>query len=340
MGLFSRSGVVGLEIDNGIIRAVEMKKKPGKPILVAAGQVVIPDTAVVDGIVNDREAVAAALDRLWSEARFGTRNVVLGMFNQSVLMRLIEFPKVPKDKLAQALTLQVGDYFPIPLSQMVMDYAVVGETKKEEESMYEVLLVATKKEQLYMNLDALNRSRLTPLAIDPSPLSLMRTLAKEKLTGTTVVVDIANGLSTILLVMEGMPRFARVMPSSLRQYTKEMAGTFGMSEQEAAVSRERTTGEGVFSKWGQNVANDIRSSISYFMKQENFSDVDRVILSGKGAKVVGLVDMLSEELSVSVEMIDPWTHVNVKDMSGLDCKLEGPNFATCVGLALRGLEVK
>ena len=339
MGLLGKSGVVGLEMDTGIIRGVEVS---GGQKVVAAGQVVLPETAVVDGMVQDVEAVATALNTLWTQSRFTTRNVALGMFNQGVMLRLINFPQVPKDKLRQAIQIQAGDYFPIPVSQMVLDYAVVGQAPGDDGTLMEILLVAAKKDQLYLNLEALSRSRLTPMVIDASPLALMKVLPEDKLTGTTVVVDLANGLSSLLLAIDGMPRFARVMSVSLRQYTEGLAGYLfpkGDLRDEAAVGAEQNLGDKVFSKWSVSVANDIRASISYYVKQDSLSGVDRIILSGKGAKAIGLAEMLHEELDVPIEVINPFSLVKAKGDLGFDWDLDGPNFATCVGLALRGLEV-
>lgn len=340
MGLFGDSGVVGLDIDTGVIRAVEIAGKNGSARIVAAGQVEIPESAVTDGAVMDVQAVSHALNQLWAGARLGSKNVVLGMFNQGVLMRLINFPKVPKDKLDKALRLQAGEFFPIPLSQMVLDFAVVGETDGDEGQQYEVLLVAAKKMQLEQSLKAISESKLLLKAVDASPLALLRTLPKEKLTGTTVIVELSNGLSSILLTMDGVPRFARVMPISLKQYLNQLGASIAVGEgAEAAATMEAGTGDEILRKWSLSVASEIRASVSYFVKQESLSDVDRIILSGMGARVFGLPELLAEELGVPVEVICPITNVKMIGNLGINWDVEGPNYALSVGLALRGLEV-
>jgi type IV pilus assembly protein PilM len=338
MGLFGNSGVVGLEFDTGLIRAVEIKGNSSTAKIIAAGQMPIPETAVVDGVVQESDAVVEALGKLWSKARISSRNVVLGMFNQSVIMRLINFPKVPRDKLEQALRLQVGDYFPIPLSQMIMDFDVIGEINGDEGEQYEVLLVAARKAQLEHSLDALKKSKLISKVVDASPLAMTRVLSQEKLSGTTVLVDLSMGLSSIVLVMNGMPRFARVMPVSLRQYI----GSFGASldqeyHQYVAATLEKGINKELFVKWGTVVADEIRTSISYYVRQDNLSDVDRIILSGQGARVIGLHELLQEQLDISVEVVQPLANVKVNKKLGID--VNGPEFAVSVGLALRGLEV-
>ncbi|EEG78354.1 type IV pilus biogenesis protein PilM [Dethiobacter alkaliphilus] len=335
MGLFGKGGVVGLEFDTGLIRAVEVRGKNGSAKVVAGGQVPVPDSAVSDGIVQEPEVVADALQKLWSKAGIGSKNVVLGMFNQGVIMRLINFPKVPKDKLEQALRLQAGEYFPIPLSQMILDFAVVGEVENNGAEQYEVLLVAAKKTHMEPSLEALKKAKLNVDVVDATPLALMRALPKEKLEGTVVLVDLAMGLSNLLLSIDGMPRFARVIPVNLKQYVNNVGASLEVQadyQQYVAAALEKEAGE-EFARWGNGVAREIRASISFYVKTDNLEDVDRVILSGKGAKVIGLADLLSEDLNVPVEVVQPMANVDSK------AELEGPEFAVCVGLALRGLEV-
>lgn len=342
MGLWGSSGVVGLEVDTGIIRAVEMKGKKGTAKVTAAGQILIPDQAVVDGVVQDLDVVSAALQKLWRDAKFKSRDVVLGVFNQSVLMRLINFPKVPKDKLDQAIRLQAGDYFPIPMSQMVMDFSVVGEIENEEGSMYEVLLVAAKQQQLEQSIRALTQSKLTPLVVDAVPLALLRTVPEAKKTGTTVVVDLAMGLSSIVLAVNGMPRFARVLPINLRQYISHMGSDLDVGDlynEYVAVTAETGSSENEsFQQWCLSVAEEIRNSISYYVKQDQLNDVDWLLLSGRGARITGLVEFLRENLGVTVSVLEPAARVKT-GKAKLQVNLSGPEFAVSTGLALRGLEV-
>lgn len=337
MGLFLKNGVVGLELDTGFIRAVELHS--GAKVA-GAGQVPIAEAAVVDGVVQDVNAVSDALNILWAKGKLRSRNVVLGMFNQSVIMRLINFPKVPREKLDQALRLQAGDYFPIPLSQMILDFAVVGENEGDDGAQYEVLLVAARRTQLDSCLAALKKCNLVPKVVDASPLALMRVLPKDKLKGTTVLVDLAMGLSSILLSAESMPRFARVMPVSLKQYIGKVGTVLSDGRdyhQYVAATLENGAGNELFSDWGMAVANEIRASISFYVKQDSLSDVDRIILSGIGSRVTGLADLLQDELGVEVELAQPLANVSVNGK--MDIEVKQPEFAVSMGLALRGMEV-
>ncbi len=346
VGLFGQSGVVGLEFDTGVIRAVEVKGKAGRAKLVAAGMVEIPEEAVVDGSVVKEGEVSEALGRLWAEARFGSREVVLGTFNQGVITRMINFPKVPESKLDQAIRLSAQEYFPIPLSQLVLDFAVVGEIKGANGPELEVLLVGARTAGIEKSLAALQASRLKPVVIDASPLALLRVLGEESRAGTVAVVDIANGLSSLMMMVNGVPRFTRGIPVSLKQY----AGQLGLALKEVPLfAPEAEEGEplvaasgdgsgGAFGSWALAAVEEIRSTINYFIKLDSWPELTLLVLCGPGGRIPLLPELLQNELGVAVQVVRPLARVAPAGKRPVDRLVKQPDFAVCTGLALRGLE--
>ncbi|NLN07157.1 MAG: type IV pilus assembly protein PilM [Firmicutes bacterium] len=339
MGLWGRNGIVGVELDSRMLRAVEVKGKSSKPCVVGAGRVQVPEGAVSDGVVNDANAVGKALQKLWQEAKLGSRRVALGIFNRSVLVRMITFSRLPEEKLKKALHLQAGEYLPVPVSQMVLDFAVVGSV--DNERLNEVLLVAAGREELTAGLQALLHGKLAPVVVDASPLALPRILPPAKRQGTTAIVDLAKGTSSIVIAANGMPRFARMLPVSLQQCLKSLGvatGGNGRHVKFVAAAAEKNTEEDVYVRhWSKMVAREIKISLGYYVRHDRFREVDRLVLSGRGAGVTGLASLLQEELQLPTEVAVPQAAVSVQGELSVD--LSQPEFAVSMGLALRGLEV-
>lgn len=368
---------MGLELDTGAVRAVQLRGTARKATVVVAGQVELPETAVVDGVVAEVGAVAEALERLWAEARISGREVVLGVPEQGALMRLAVFPKVPESKLGQVVRYQAGDYFPIPLGQLVLDHSVVGEVERAEGPGVEVLLVAARRDFLDKSLQALGAARLTPRVADAPALALLRSLPEEHLAGAAALVNIAHGSSSLVVVSRGVPRFARVMPISLQDYARERgctlrdavaavvppqpaaprkAGASAGVERAAARAAGRAAPSGgaaappdpavmepapalpaAVGEWGSVLAGEIRSSLSYFLAQHDVA-VDVLVLSGRGARVPGLVEFLRAELDMNVEVTQPPAWMLANGAAAADVQVQWPDFAVSAGLALRGLE--
>lgn len=339
MGCLLGSGSgVGLELDTGEARVVQFQGNARNPEVSAWGRIALPDGAVEDGMVAQPEAVGEALAELWSESGITGRDVVVGVFNQSVLVRFAAFPKVPRDKLDKVIRYQAQDYLPIPLAGVVLDYAVIGETVTDAGPQVEVLLVAAQRDMLDGFLSGLEAARLSPKDIDVSSLALLRILPKGAASGTTAVVNIANGLSSIIVAAQGVPRLARLMPVGLRN----AAEMLGCSLREVVPDGGPPSAESVLPAddllpWSTSLAGEIRSSIGYYEAQTGVA-VDRIILSGRGARLKGLSAQLQENLGAAIECLDPLHGVSIPDGGRAGISYEASDYAVSIGLARRGLE--
>lgn len=350
MGWLKSTGAIGLEIDTGIIRVVELQGTEKAVSLLTIAQKELPIHAVAEGMVVDVNAVATALQEIWEQYRFGQREVILGICNQGVFLRYTTFPKISEKKLASAIRFKAREYFPIDLAEMVFDYAVLGEQPRglNPNPTLEILLVAVRKDTLKPSLQTLEMCNLQPKIVDVTFLALLRTLTKEQLTGSFVLVDLANGLTTIQLISRGVPRFSRVISHSLQTYAREMNLPLGedtlLAQPLVAATLEEDlqyAGYGLPDDWGLTLANEIRSSVSYYLAQDNAGSVDTVILSGRGAKINGLADRLREELGVQVEILNPLAGLK-EVIPEIENQLgeQALEYASCLGLALRGLGAK
>lgn len=339
MGLFKPAGAVGLELDTGAIRVAEIKCSARSLSLTALEEINIPEHAVSEGVVREITPVAEALDQLLEKAKIKRREVVLGISNQGLLMRVARFPKLPGKKLARALHFHAGEYFPVPLEQLVLDHAVIGEHAGENGPELEVLLVAARRDLLEQNIRAVEEASLKPVIVDACPLALARTLPEEQLQSGTVLVDLSNGLTALLLVAGGFPRFARVVPRAPRAYAPEPPYPLGQAlSQVAATVDGDVVGESSGNKWAGELAGEIRSSVSYYLARPGAVPPEKLLLSGRGALEPGLPEMLEAELGLPVELINPLLKVKKHGVDNTTPERGHPDFAVCVGLALRGLE--
>lgn len=334
MGVLKSGGAVGLELDNGEARAVELSGQARVPHLTAFGRVYLPEDAVTEGMINQPESVAAALMRLWDEARFKNREVVLGVANQGVLVRFANFPKVPENQLAKVIRYQAQDYLPISISSVVLDHAVIGETAGEGGSLLEVLLVAAQREMLDNFLSVLSAARLRPRDIDASVLALLRVLPEESRAKTVVVVDVAYGPSKLLIAAGGVPRLARLIPVDLQ----DAAGLLGRPLSEVVTNGGASWPQEALLTWSESLAGEIRSSVEYYRESEAAA-VDGVILSGRGARIQGLAAQLAASLELPVTVIQPLERITLTArLRDKGFAQKASEFAVSIALAQRGLE--
>lgn len=334
MALFAKS-VVGLEMDAYEARFVELGGNRYSPKLMAFGRVPLPQGAMKDGTVVQPEVVGCALHKAWMEKKIKARDVILGVSNYDVLVRFATFPKAPADKQDNIIRYQAQDYLPVPLNSVVLDYIITGEVKGNDEGgMVEALLVAAKKNMVEGFIKVLDEANLNPKDIDVCSLALMRLIPPSDLKIPVAVVDLSNEMVNILILVDGIPRLARLIPISARNAVR--AGSMAGGE----VSPQVEFGEGgVREDWMDALENEIYTSIEYYHTQEGVAPVKKIFFSGCKSRSWGFMNHMKERFDVPVAVLEPSSGVQNASSVKYDMGTEAQDYTICMSLALRGLEV-
>lgn len=337
MSAEKRKRAIGLEIDNGAIRAVEMAGKFTAPNLSNLSCIDLPEGAVKEGIIMEPAYAGEALKRMWQKAGFKDREVILGVSNQGVLVRYLTIPKVPADKIEKVVTFQAQENLPIPLEGVVLDYLILGETESGETGTanLEVLIVAAKRDMLDSFLDVLKIANLEPLDIDVASMSLINLLPEKAVNMTIVMVNVANGLNSILVASGGKPRMARLGLVKINDLADNLSCS--LEDTCAQVVRDEQS-RNVLSGWVNNLAAEIRSSLTYYNSQPGSTLVEGMLLSGRGAVFEGIADQLEDYLDIPVRIFNPLAAYNPARRRLVKADIEAIEFVISTGLALRGLE--
>ena len=337
MALGGQKNAVGLEIDSGMARAVEAAGSADKPKLVNMTLGELPDGSIDEGMVVDPREVGTALSDMWRSGGLKSRKVLLGISNQGVLVRYATIPKVPPDKLKNVIRFHAQEHLPIPLESVVMDYQVIGETISDEgNTLMEVLLVAARRDMLKSFLEALELAKLEAIDIDVSTLSLIRILPKAALERTVAIVNVANGLSNILVADRGRPRLARLVSVKL----KDLAEKTGYSLEDVLhhVNSSQGNIKNAYLDWSSSLISETRSSLNYYQNFENASALEAIILNGRGGRLKGIDRQLEEALGLPVRLTNPFAEFSNAERTIENTGIQAVEYAISAGLARRGLE--
>lgn len=339
MGLFGRKSAVGLVIDAEEVRAVELRGSHRMPTLTACGRVPLPEGIVVKGMINQPEVVAQALEELWATAGIKDRQVILGIANPSIMVRFGTFPKVPEDKIAQMIRYQAKDYLPVALDNIVFDHTILKQIAGDGSALLELMLVGAQRDMLDDFLTTLSMAQLKPQDIDVTSLALLHVLPETAEEEMLVIVDLANGLSSITVVEKGLPRLVRLLSISIL----EAAHRLGCSLEELVsildTAETAEIAEEAIYGWIESLAGEIRSSLNYYFQGKTDSDaVGQILLTGRGARLKGITEQLEMNLDIPTRILRPLD--NIKVASGLYPLIYdiAPDFAVSIGLARRGLK--
>jgi type IV pilus assembly protein PilM len=341
---------IGLDIGSTAVRAAELTEGT-PPSVVRAAQVPLSAGAVENGEVKDVGAVAEGLRELWTRGGFKSRKVYMGVGNQRVVVREIALPAMPEKELRQSLGFQVQEFIPMPVEEAVLDFHVIEETEIDGRQMLRLLLVAAQKAMVDTLVGSATAAKLEPLGLDLIPFALVRAVGaigagmELEERGGEAIVDVGAHVTNIVVHAAGETRFVRILPSGGRDVTNAIARSLSVDEEvaerlkrgevveddTAAVARATE----VSLQRATQFVDEIRSSLEFYTAQTQGARIDRVLISGGGSKLKGLLEILRQRIPVVVEPGRVFEHVNSQLSLSPGAQAEAePVLATAVGLAI------
>jgi type IV pilus assembly protein PilM len=366
-GLGRRSSrTIGLDIDRGALKAVQVSRSGDAFTLKHVGYHRLPPGAIVEGEVADADLLGAEIREFWSSHSFKGKSVVLGVANARVVVRLLDFPRMPEEDLRSAIGFEAQDHIPMALDEAVFDYVVLG-PQQEGSDLDRILVVAAHKDMIGRYTSAVRAGGLKPAGIDVKALALTRSTLPDTFfdEGATLLLDVGTELTNLAITQGGNPTLTRFIPSGLDRLVEAVSEAADLpedqAEREALNSRiklgyeaenahesvepgpeedfdpalvydvRRGVEEAV-----QALAEDVLRSIEYHHSQPGTKEVTQAFVSGEGGLIPGLDAYLGELLGVDTRRGHPVEQLSANKSNVSDEQLAAmePVLAVALGLAL------
>ncbi len=365
---FGRSSpVIGMDVDRGALKAVQLSRSGGNYTLRHVGYHRLPPGAIIEGEVADRDVLAAEIKEFWSSHSFKGKSVVLGVANQRVIVRLLNFPRMEEQDLRSAIGFEAQDHIPMPLEEAVLDYVVLG-PQDEGSDLDRILVVAAHRAMIEGYTSAVRAGGLRPAGMDVKALSLTRSTLPDAFfeEGATLLLDVGTELSNLVVVQGGSPTLTRFIPMGLDDLVRAVSEAADLPEDEAekqALDPRAKLGYGQedvgerdtenteeddfdpaliydvrrgLEEAVQTLAEDVQRSIEYHHSQPESKEVSEVLVSGEGALVAGFDGYLGELLGVPTHRGNPVGKLaaNRSNVSDEQLGAMEPVLAVALGLAM------
>jgi type IV pilus assembly protein PilM len=296
--------------------------------------------------VLEPHTVGAALKRLWSEGGFKSKKVVLGIGNQRVLARDLSVPKASLKHIRESLPFQVQDMLPVPVADALLDFYPVSESDGENGPVINGLLIAAVKDAVLGNVSAVQNAGLTTVEVDLIPFALSRILiSRAHLQGTVALVDVGSNTTSVVIAVDGVPQFVRIIPAGgddLTQALKsglavdaegadQLKRELGLATQVASVEEHRAV-EIIYAVTSE-LLTSLRNTLSYFTNTRPQEPVRQIVLTGGGTQLIGFAKALTDMTQIPAAEADPFESITVAHSIKAD-KLHESRSAMTVALGL------
>lgn len=344
-------GRIGLDLGSTAVRAAELSGGP-QPVVLRAAQVPLPVGAVESGEVRDTDAVGEALRELWQRGGFKSRQVWMGVGNQRVVVREIALPFLPEKELRASLSLQVQEYIPMSVDEAVLDYDPIGEFDQDDRKMLRMLLVAAQRVMVDQVVTAVQNAKLEPMGLDLVPFALVRAIGTPDVAmdleeeGEEAIIDVGAHVTNIVVHARGNTRFVRILPSGGRDVTLAIARAAGIDDDVAERLKRGEEVEGapapdeirdVARTRASAFVDEIRSSLEFYTAQARDARIGKVMITGGGSKLDGLLDLMRQRITVPVDPGSVFQHVPSQLSLSPEASADAePVLAVAIGLAIPG----
>lgn len=334
---------IGVDIGTYSIKLVILEKKGKKIRLLFKDQERLPPDSIVGKEIMDRQAVVEALESIFSRAEAPLKDVTVSIAGRGVILKKITVPFVKDVELRQSIEWQVRESIPFDLTDISWDYFVIERDKTRGE--IDVLIAAAKNESIYNIIDLVKSAGLNPIAIDLEPLAWLNTLLYLEGEGDgeeRAIMNIGYDITGILLTKNGKYENHREIPIATKVYIEALTRFLDLDEDRAKdvlkgelEGVEREDVERIIGSINEKLTEHMERLFTFLTSEEGEgTKINRIMLGGGGATILGFSEYLSERYKIPVEILNPFQGMEME--FEID-ERETPIYLTATGLALRNI---
>lgn len=341
-------GMIGVDISSTSVKVLELTKQNGRYWVENYASISLPEGCVVEKNIVNVEAVGEALERAIERADTNTVNAAVAVPASLVITKIIEMDEdMDDDEREVQIRMDAEQYIPFPLDEANIDFAVLGCVAPNRVN---VVLVATRTENVDSRVDVLETAGLTPKIVDSENFALERAVEIFSNTlaigvNTIGILDIGHSTTTFTVLQNNKIVYSREQSFGGKQLTQAIQSHYGLTDfKEANDAKEQNRlpddyEDEVLSPFLEQVEQQASRALQFYQSSSHVGDIDHLLLAGGSANLAGLARKLQERLGYRVTIANPFVQMNFA--SNVDAKQIEHNASSLLiacGLALRSFD--
>lgn len=347
--------VLGLDISSTAVKLLELSRSGGRSgtrFRVERYAVeVLPPNAVVEKNIADVDAVGNTIRNVVRRSGSRAKQAAVAVSGSAVITKIITMPAALSDQeMENQIQLEADQYIPYPLEEVNIDFEVFGPNEKNPE-MVDVLLAASRSENVENRVSALELAGLNPAVVDVEAYAMENafSLISEQLPDfgvdqTIAIVDIGATNTTLNVLYNSKIIYTREQNFGGKQLTEEIQRRYGLSQEEAGMAKRQgglpdNYVSEVLEPFKEALAQQVSRSLQFFFSSSAHNSVDHIVLAGGCASIPAIDELVEEKVGTPTIISNPFTNMSVSsNVKPQSLSNDAPSLMIACGLALRSFD--
>lgn len=344
--------LIGIDITTSSIKLVEFSQSGRGYRAESYSAEPTPPNAINEKTIVDAPAVGEAIRRALKRSGTTCKDVAIAISGDTAITKVIQMPRrlSPREMEGQ-VEIQADQIIPFPIEEVSFDYEVLGPSQHDAE-MLDVLLVATRTENVDQRKAAVQAAGLNPRVVDVEPFALenaCQLLAHQMPDGgmghLIAVVDFGASNTTFSVLEDMRVTYTRDFPFGGQQLTEEIMRTYGLSLEDAGRAKKEGGLPGnyqpeVLDPFIDDMTQQVSRSLQFFLASAGGREQpDQILVVGGCANIPGVADVIASKVGIPTEIGDPLGQMKISTRAkSQGIRRDSTALLTACGLALRSFD--
>ncbi len=344
--------LIGVDVSSMSIKMVELSDAgKGSYRLERYAIEPLPKDVVTDGNIANLDQVSEALKRAWKRLGSRNRNLAMALPAAMVITKKIIVPAGQREEdLELAVEAEANQYIPFALDEVNLDFQILGPAPNNPDEV-EVLIAASRKEKVEDRVAIAEAAGMKPRVMDVESYATQEALRliEPSLPASgrdqnIALVDIGAHVTHFYVLRNNQFLFSRDQAFGGNQLTQDIQRAFNLSPEEAE-SAKRNQGlpenydSDVLQPFMETLALEVTRALQFFFTSTSYNQVDHIILSGGGALLPGLDELVAKRAGIATVIANPFAGMQSSDrIRARQLAQDAPLLLIACGLAMRSFE--
>lgn len=343
--------LLGIDISTAAVKLLELSKSGGRFKVESYAVAPLAQDAMIDNNISNVELIAEATKVALKQSGTRTRHACVAIAGSSVMTKVITMSgELSEDEMEEQIMVEADQYIPYSLDEVRLDFEVqqVNEANPE---MVDVLLAASRRENVDERVEVLELAGLTASIVDVGAFAMEKSFAllKDQLPNddgeqTVAIADIGATMTTLNILQEGRAIYTREQGFGGKQLTEEIQRRYGLSYEEAGLAKRHgglpdNYNSDVLGPFKRALVQQVARSLQFFISSSANRSIDSIILAGGCASIPGVDKLISEELGIPAFVANPFINMALSNrIKPQSLSNDAAAMMIACGLALRSFD--